>query len=54
MSDINHFRAEVERLRAEVEKLRAALKEIAKVTRGWGTRRMERRRRKEVFRVSVF
>lgn len=25
MTDINHFRAEVEKLRAEVEKLRAAL-----------------------------
>jgi cytochrome c556 len=35
MTDINHFRAEVEKLRAEVEKLRAALEEIAKVTRGW-------------------
>ena len=28
MTDINHFRAEVEKLRAEVEKLRAALARI--------------------------
>ena len=31
MTDINHFRAEVERLRAEVEKLRAALCPLAGV-----------------------
>ena len=29
MTDINHFRAEVEKLRAEVEKLRAALEPFA-------------------------
>ena len=31
MTDINHFRAEVEKLRAEVEKLRAALCPLAGV-----------------------
>lgn len=32
MTDINHFRAEVEKLRAEVEKLRAALEEIDSIS----------------------
>ncbi len=34
MTDINHFRAEVEKLRAEVEKLRAALEPFATALQG--------------------